>query len=121
MDLILKLSDIIGKTIKAVSTNDGVAIRFDDDSYIRLECKTEYSGGFGGYEHNSVRVNTEDLGDTDYDSVLLGYITESFYKNACSVEEADLDRRQKEYNDRVRLENENREKKLLESLKNKYE
>ena len=121
MKQIMNKKDLIGKTIKRYyeSNDDFFWIRFTDDSFVifRSEDITE---GFG-QTHHICNIFDYEVDNTYRPLVNLGLISENEYEIACEDEERRFYEKRKQREIENEIQDRERELKLLEELKIKYE
>ena len=119
MKQLFKKEDLIGKTIKYfVFGKEDLWISFTDDSFVQI-IKEECGQGFESDSNMNVNDYTQD--NTHIELVYLGLITKKQYDLAVKKQEEEFEKYRRESELRREKEIEEREKKLLNDLKNKYE
>lgn len=119
MNQILKLKELIGKTIVQICNQNGeLYIKFTDNSFVVLEVK-DITEGFG-YTKNEVNISDYTTKKTNTALITLGLITKKEHDLAVEEEENEY---KKWIDERDRLEAERVkeiEMKQLQNLKDKY-
>jgi len=120
MKQIIIKKDLIGKTIKNYYESfDDLWIRFTDDSFVIFRCEDK-TDGFD-QTHYICNIFDYEVDNTYEPLVELGLISESDYEIACEDEERRFYEKRKQREIENEIQDRERELKLLEELKIKYE